>query len=151
MTSFEIGIGVGFGLFAIFSILRYRTETMPIREMTYLFVISALPIMNSAGLFDHIWPQLIAANAAVLVLLYILEKEWGFTYEASRSILYEKLELVTPERRAELMADLQERTGLKIKRVAIGKLDFLRDVANINIYFDDPHQDDWLRQPQPDD
>jgi len=151
MTSFEIGIGVGFGLFAIFSILRYRTETMPIREMTYLFVISALPIMNSAGLFDHIWPQLIAANAAVLVLLYILEKEWGFTYEASRSILYEKIELVTPERRAELMADLQERTGLKIKRVAIGKLDFLRDVANINIYFDDPHQDDWLRQPQPDD
>jgi len=151
MTSFEIGIGVGFGLFAIFSILRYRTETMPIREMTYLFVISALPIMNSAGLFDHIWPQLIAANAAVLVLLFILEKEWGFTYEASRSILYEKIELVTPERRAELIADLEERTGLKIKRVAIGKLDFLRDVANINIYFDDPHQDDWLRQPQPDD
>lgn len=151
MTSFEIGIGVGFGLFAIFSILRYRTETIPIREMTYLFVISALPIMNSAGLFADIWLQLAAANVAVIILLYILEKEWGFTYEASRQVVYEKIELITPERRAELIADLEERTGLKIKRVSIGKMDFLRDVANLNIYFDDLHQDDWLRQPQPDD
>ena len=151
MTSFEIGIGVGFGLFAIFSILRYRTETIPIREMTYLFVISALPIMNSAGLFADIWPQLVAANSAVVILLFILEKEWGFTYEASRQLLYEKIELVKPEHRSELIADLEERTGLKIKRVSIGKMDFLRDVANLNIYFDDLHQDDWLRQPQPDD
>lgn len=151
MTSIEIGVGVGFGLFAIFSILRYRTETMPIREMTYLFIISALPVMNSAAANGDIWPQLLAANAAILGVLFVLEKEWGFKYEASRTIIYEKIELITPEHRAELLADLETRTGLKIKRVAIGKIDFMRDTANLNIYFDDPHQDDWLHLPQADD
>lgn len=151
MTSIEIGVGVGFGLFAIFSILRYRTETMPIREMTYLFVISALPVMNSAAANGDIWPQLLVANAAILGALLVLEKEWGFKYEASRTILYEKIELITPERRAELLADLETRTGLKIKRIAIGKVDFMRDIANLHIYFDDPHQDDWLHLPQADD
>lgn len=151
MTSIEIGVGVGFGLFAIFSILRYRTETMPIREMTYLFVISALPVMNSAAANADIWPQLLAANAAVLALLFILEREWGFKYEAMRTIVYEKIELITPERRPELLADLEARTGLKLKRVAIGKTDFLRDTATLNIYFDDPHQSDWLHLPQADD
>ncbi len=151
MTSIELGIGVGFGLFAIFSILRYRTETMPIREMTYLFIISALPVMNSAAASGDIWPQLLIANAAILGVLFVLEKEWGFHYEVSRPVVYEKIELIAPECRAELLADLETRTGQKIKRVAIGKIDFLRDVASLNIYFDDPHQDDWLHHPQPDD
>lgn len=151
MTSIEIGVGVGFGLFAIFSILRYRTETMPIREMTYLFVISALPVMNSAGANGDIWPQLLTANAIILAVLLVLEKEWGFKYEASQSIVYEKIELIAPERRRELLADLEVRTGLKIKRIAIGKVDFMRDIANLNIYFDDPHHSDWLHHPQPDD
>lgn len=151
MTSIELGIGVGFGLFAIFSILRYRTETMPIREMTYLFIISALPVMNSAAASGDIWPQLLIANAATLGVLFVLEKEWGFHYEVSRPVVYEKIELIAPKCRAELLADLEARTGQKIKRIAIGKIDFLRDVANLNIYFDDPHQDDWLHHPQPDD
>lgn len=151
MTSIEIGIGVGFGLFAIFSILRYRTETMPIREMTYLFIISALPVMNSAGIAGSIWPQLLAANAVILGIMLVLEREWGFHYEASRQIVYEKIELISPERRTELLADLEARTGLKIKRIAVGRIDFLRDVVSLNIYFDDPHQDDWLHHPQPDD
>ncbi len=151
MTSIEIGIGVGFGLFAIFSILRYRTETMPIREMTYLFIISALPVMNSAGITGSIWPQLLAANLVILGALLVLEREWGFHYEFSRQIVYEKIELISPERRAELLADLETRTGLKIKRIAIGRIDFLRDVVSLNIYFDDPHQDDWLHHPQSDD
>ncbi len=151
MTSIEIGIGVGFGLFAIFSILRYRTETMPIREMTYLFIISALPVMNSAGITGSIWPQLLAANLVILGALLVLEREWGFHYESSRQIVYEKIELISPERRAELLADLETRTGLKIKRIAVGRIDFLRDVVSLNIYFDDPHQDDWLHHPQSDD
>ena len=144
LTSIEIGIGVGFGLFAIFSILRYRTDPIPIREMTYLFIIAALPVMNSAGVSGTIWLQLIIANLSVLTIMFILEKEWGFHYEATRRILYEKIELIRPDRRAELLTDLETRTGLKIKRVVIGKVNFMRDTADLKVYYEDPGQDDWI-------
>lgn len=149
MTSIQLGIGVGFGLFAIFSILRYRTDPMPIREMTYLFIIAALPVMNSAGGSAAIWPELIAANAIILVVMLVLEREWGFHYEASKQIVYEKIELVRPDRRVELQADLEQRTGLKIKRIAVGRLNFVRDTANLKIYYDDSQQDDWLNAAEP--
>ncbi len=143
MTSIEIGVGVGFGLFAIFSILRYRTDPIPIREMTYLFIIAALPVMNSAGSNGSVWPQLVAANLAIVVIMWVLEKEWGFHYQASRQVTYEKIELIRPDRRSELLADLQERTGLIISRVVIGKVDFLHDVAHLKVYYEDGGQESW--------
>jgi hypothetical protein len=149
MASIEIGVGVGFGLFAIFSILRYRTDPIPIREMTYLFIISALPLMNTAGASGTVWPQLLAANLAILVILYVLEREWGFHYEVSKQVVYEKIELIRPDCRAELLVDLEKRTGLKIKQIVIGKVDFLHDVANLKIYYDDPTQGEWLHQTEP--
>ncbi len=145
LTSIEISVGVGFGMFAIFSILRYRTDPIPIREMTYLFVITALPVMNSAGLRSEIWLELVIANLSVLIILFILEREWGFHYEASKKILYEKIELIKPQNRHELISDLEERTGLIIKRVVIGKVNFLRDTAEIKIYYDDPEHEEWLQ------
>lgn len=144
MSSIELGLGVGFGLFAIFSILRYRTDPIPIREMTYLFIIAALPVMNMAGTDGEVWPQLVAANLVVIVIMAVLEKGWGFRYEASKRVLYEKIELIRPERRNELMADLQERTGLVIKRVAIEKVDFVRDTASLKIYYDESGRDPWV-------
>ncbi|MCU0485022.1 MAG: DUF4956 domain-containing protein [Anaerolineales bacterium] len=144
LTSIEIGIGVGFGLFAIFTILRYRTDTIPIREMTYLFVIAALPVMNSLGITSSVGMQLLAANVLLLLIMLVLEKEWGFHYEASKRIVYEKIELIRPDRRAEMLADLQTRTGLKIKRITIGKVDFLHDTANLKIYYEDAAQEEWL-------
>ena len=144
MASVEMGIGVGFGLFAIFSILRYRTDPIPVREMTYLFLIVALPVMNSAVTAGTVWPQLVAANLAIMAILLVLEKEWGFHYEASKRVVYEKIELIRPDRRAELQADLEMRTGLKIKRISIGKVDFLRDTADIQVFYDDPAQEEWL-------
>ena len=149
MSSIEIGVGVGFGLFAIFSILRYRTDPIPVREMTYLFIITALPVMNSASLNGSIWPQLVAANLSIMIILLVLEREWGFHYEASKRIVYEKIELIRPDRQAELITDLEQRTGLIIKRVSVGKLDFLRDTADIKIYFDDPGQENWLQSADP--
>ena len=149
MASIEIGVGVGFGLFAIFSILRYRTDPIPIREMTYLFLISALPLMNGASIDSTLWPQLVIANLAVLVILWVLEKGWGFTYEASKLVVYEKIELIHPDRREELLADLETRTGMKIKRVEVGKIDFLHDTANLRVYFDDPGQAAWLHHAEP--
>ena len=149
LTSKEIGVGVGFGLFAIFSILRYRTDPIPVREMTYLFVISAMPVMNSAGGDSANWLELIAANLAILAIMVVLEREWGFHYESSKRVVYEKIELIRPDRRAELLADLEERTGLKIKRITIGKVDFVRDIASLKIYYDDPTGENWLNNSDP--
>lgn len=143
LTSVEIGVGVGFGLFAVFSLLRYRTDPLPVREMTYLFVIAALPVMNSAALEGGIWAQIIVANAAVLIILLVLEKEWGFKYETSRRIIYEKIELIRPDCRQELLADLENRTGLKIKRISIGKLNFLRDTVDLKVFYDTVKQEGW--------
>ena len=79
MTSIEISIGVGFGLFAIFSVLRYRTNTIPIREMTYLFIIAALPVMNALGVNGEYWSTLLVANTTMILILLWLENEWGFS------------------------------------------------------------------------
>lgn len=149
MTSVEIGIGVGFGLFAIFTILRYRTDPIPVREMTYLFIIAALPVMNASNTNGTLSPQIIAANLIILFIMYILEKGWGFHYESSKRIVYEKIELIRPDRRAELMADLEERTGLQVKRVVIGKINFLKDTTEITIFYNESPQEDWDNNNQP--
>ncbi len=143
LTKLEIGIGVGFGLFAIFTILRYRTDPIPVREMTYLFVTVALPVMNSASSDNTLWPQVIIANIAILLIMFILEKEWGFRYERSKHVTYEKIELIRPDRQAELKADLEQRTGLKIKRFEIGKVNFLKDTADITIYYEGSESNGW--------
>ena len=104
--------------------------------MTYLFVIAALPVMNSASSTGSVWPQLIAANVAILLILFVLEKEWGFHYEASKSIKYEKIELINPDKQAELISDLENRTGLHIKKVNIGKINFLRDTVELQIIYE---------------
>ena len=149
MTSFEIGIGVGFGLFAIFTILRYRTDPLPVREMTYLFLIAALPVMNSASADSSLWPQLISANLLILLIMFVLERGWGFHYASSRRIVYEKIELIRPDRREELLADLVERTGLKIKRISVGKINFLKDTAELVVYYDAPRHDGWDNHDSP--
>lgn len=149
MTSVEIGIGVGFGLFAIFTILRYRTDPIPVREMTYLFIIAALPVMNAASTGATLSPLIIAANMIILFIMYILEQGWGFRYESSKRIVYEKIELIRPDRRTDLMADLEERTGLQVKRVAVGKINFLKDTADITIFYNESRQEDWANNNQP--
>lgn len=149
MSNIEIGIGAGFGLFAIFTILRYRTDPIPVREMTYLFVIVALPVMNSSSSSSKLWPELVVANMAILGIMYVLEKEWGFHFEASKRVVYEKIELIRPDRLPELKADLEQRTGLKVKRVVVGKVNFLRDTADLTVYYDDVAQEGWLNAGEP--
>lgn len=149
MNSIEISLGVGFGLFAIFTILRYRTDPLPVREMTYLFIIAALPVMNTASSDSTNWPQLIVANLAILLLMFILERGWGFKYDASKRIVYEKIELIRPDRMDELIADLADRTGLKIKRVSVGKINFLKDTAELTFYYEGGSPDNWNGHDQP--
>ena len=138
LRSVELSIGIGFGLFAIFSVLNYRTTEMSIREMTYLFTVIALPVMNAFMLASGgaMLAQVAIANVAVLALMLALEKEWGFRFEASHRLTYDKLELITPQNRAALLDDLRTRTGLPVQRVEIGRIDFLKDTAELKVYYD---------------
>jgi len=144
LNNTEISIGVGFGLFAIFSILRYRTETMPIREMTYLFIVIALPVLNAVLLDGQYYAELAVSNLAIIGVLFVLERGWGFKYETRKTINYERIDMIRPENWPFLLEDLQQRTGLPIQRIEIGKLNFLRDSAVIHIYYDASQLDSEL-------
>ncbi|MFN8533235.1 MAG: DUF4956 domain-containing protein [Dehalococcoidia bacterium] len=136
LTSVELSVGFGFGLFAIFSVLRYRTDEMPIREMTYLFTVIGLAVMNSfLGSVDDL-TKLLIANGAVVGLLFVLERGWGFRFETSLPLVYERIDLVTPANRDALLEDLRTRTGLPVSRVAIDRIDFVRDTAYLRLFYD---------------
>jgi hypothetical protein len=136
LSGADLSVGFGFGLFAIFSVLRYRSDPIPLREMTYLFVVMALPVVNGVLVGQGQWATSLMANLALMVVLLVVEKGWGFEYEARQTVTYEKIELIKPGCRLQLLTDLQQRTGLPIKRLEIGRIDFLRDTAEIKIYYD---------------
>ena len=129
----KTSMGVGIGLFGIFSIMRYRTDAMPVREMTYLFVIIALSLVNAVSvnvpLFEVILTNLIISAAVWLCELHIKTRP-------TRLVQYDRIELITPERRPELIADLEKRLGVKVTKVDIGSIDFLRDMAMIRVTFE---------------
>ena len=137
MQILDIQTGFVLGLFAIFGMIRYRTETVPIREMNYMFLIIAVSVINSLSLkADGLsWYLLLFANIAIIVLAWAFEAWQGRKRQSTKIILYEKIENIKPERRTELLADLKGRTGLEILDVEIGHIDFLRDVAYINVTY----------------
>jgi hypothetical protein len=138
-TSVELSIGTGFGLFALFSLLRYRTETVPIREMTYLFVMAALPILNSVLWGIQQYDKMLLVNVLVILTIWILDRAWGFHREQHQmNVKYEKIELIRREKREEMLADLKERTGLNVQDFEVLKINFLRDVAEIRITYQSP-------------
>lgn len=144
MQILDIQTGFVLGLFAIFGMIRYRTETVPIREMTYLFIIIAISVINSLSLkADGLaWHQLLLANILFIVLTFAFDLWTNRKRISSKIVLYEKIENIVPERRAELLADLRDRTGLEPTDVEIGHIDFLRDVAYIKVYYVLPKGED---------
>ena len=151
MGSVEIGVGLTLGLFAIFGIIRYRTETVPIREMTYLFIIIAVAAINGLSAVYKVIDTAdgmpcyafsrqdvgisIITNVLIVALLFFLEHAWSLPRTATKQIQYDKIKLIVPQRRSELIADLTERTGLDIKDVEVGQIDFLKDSAMIRIIY----------------
>ena len=131
----KIKIEFALGLFAIFGIIRYRTESMPVREMTYLFMIIAMSVIN--GLSANLgWVELLAVNLLFILMTFLFENIKVKGSMAVKLVQYDRIELIKPERRAELLADLKERTGLDIVKIEIGGIDFLRDMSVIKIYYD---------------
>ena len=138
LSGVKLQLGFAFGLFAIFGILRYRTEQLAIKEMTYLFVVIAIAIINALANKKISYAELLFTNIAIIAVTYLLEKRWLLRHETSKTITYEKIDLIKPENQQQLIDDLTERTGLKINRVQVGRIDFLRDTARVRIfYFED--------------
>ena len=128
-------MGFALGLFAVFGILRYRTEAIPIRQMTYLFIVIGLSMINSLANKSISWFEILLANGIITIITYLIDRVWFSTIELTKTILYEKIELIKPENEQELIEDLKQRTGLQIVAVKIDKVDFLRDTAQIKIYY----------------
>jgi hypothetical protein len=140
LENVKLELGFALGLFAIFGIIRYRTDPIPIKEMTYLFIIIGLSVMNALINKKISLAEMVFANSAILIAAYGLEKIWLLRHESQKIILYENIDLIQAGKRLELHADLERRTGLKINRVEIGKIDFLRDTALLLIYFFEDEQ-----------
>ena len=128
-------MGFALGLFAVFGILRYRTEAIPIRQMTYLFIVIGLSMINSLANKSISWLEILLANAIITIITYLIDRVWFSAIEQTKTILYENIELIKPENEQELIEDLKKRTGLQIVAVKIDKVDFLRDTAQIKIYY----------------
>ena len=135
LGSITINMGFAFGLFAVFAILRYRTDPIPIKEMTYLFIVITIGVINALSGDEVSFGALLFTNTALVGLTYFLEKYWQNNLLASMNIDYEKIENVKPENHEALLADLKERTGLNIQDFQFSRMNFLRDTVRIKIYY----------------
>ena len=135
MGGVKLKIGFALGLFAIFGIIRYRTESVPIREMTYLFLIIAVSAIN--GLATSIsYVELLATNLLFIGSIWACESNHWVKHVASKLVMYDNISLITPDKEAELIADLKKRTGLDVLRVEVGAIDFSKDTAMVKIYYE---------------
>ncbi len=140
LNKVDLSMGAAFGLFAVFSMLRYKTEEIAIKDMTYLFLVIAIGLISAVtkvkDTADNVeYLFLIGINAVVLLITYLLESNIFMKKESVKTILYENIELIKADRSEELLADIRLRTGFNVHRYSIHKIDFLKDAAQIKIYF----------------
>ena len=128
-------MGFALGLFAVFGILRYRTEAIPIRQMTYLFIVIGISMINALSNKSVSIFEVLFTNGLITLITYLIDRLWFQTIEEKKNIVYEKIELIKPENKQELIKDLKERTGLPIHEVKVEKIDFLKDTAAVTIYY----------------
>lgn len=140
LENVKLELGFALGLFAIFGIIRYRTDPIPIKEMTYLFLVIGVSVINALANKKVTHTELMLTNLAIILAAYALERVFLLKHETTKKVIYERIDLIVPERYEELMADLAKRTGLNINRVEIGNIDFLRDTANIRIFYYEDEQ-----------
>lgn len=142
LKKFQLDIGMALGLFAIFGIIRYRTDAIEIKEMTYLFVVIGVSVINSLANKKLSYAELLTANTIIVGSVYILEQIRALKNELSKKIVYEKIENIKPENYSELKQDLENRTGIAINRIKVNNIDFLKDTAQVIIYYDEDKESD---------
>lgn len=135
LENVKLELGMALGLFAVFGIIRYRTSQIPIKEMTYLFIVIGVAVINALANRKISMAELITANLVVVGLTWSLEYMWRLPHVSSKIIQYDNIKLVLPQYRADLIEDLRQRLGLEIFRVEVGKVDFLRDSAKLVVYY----------------
>ncbi len=138
LGSIKLKIGFAFGLFAVFSIIRYRTEQIPIRQMTYMFTAIIVAVLNALSDDGISYAELLIANVAVVLTILILEKNLLHNRDMVKVIKYEKIDLIKPEKYGSLIKDLKERTGFDIQKAEIESINFLNDTSMIKIYYQEP-------------
>lgn len=135
LKKLDIDTGMGLGLFAIFGIIRYRTDAIEIKEMTYLFLIIGLSVVNALASNQLSIAEMALINVFMVVLTYVLEFLWLMKHETRKTINYERIDLIIPDKASEMKNDIESRTGLSINRFEIGKIDFLNDTAQVRIFY----------------
>ena len=135
LDSVKIELAFALGLFAIFGIIRYRTDPIPIKDMTYLFLVIGVSVVNALANKKISYSELLFANFLIVAVTYGLEKIWLLRHETRKNIIYEKIDLIGPDKRDELLLDLKERTGIDVVRVEIRRIDFLKDIAYLRIFY----------------
>jgi hypothetical protein len=135
LKKYELDLGMALGLFAIFGIIRYRTHPLEVKEMTYLFVVIGVAVMNALSNKKMSYVEIIAANSIILLALYFLERYWSRTAILSKNVTYEIIENIRPENHDVLKADLEKRLGIEILSFEVGSVNFLRDVAKVTVYY----------------
>ena len=149
LENVKLQLGFALGLFAIFGIIRYRTDAIPIKEMTYLFLVIGISVINALANKKVSYAELVFTNFILLLVTFLLEHVFLLKHESTKTVLYEKIDLIKAGRREELIQDLEERTGLKINRIEIGRINFLRDTVRIKVYYFEHdqeaifHEDDY--------
>lgn len=141
LENVKLELGFALGLFAIFGILRYRTETIPIKEMTYLFVVIGVSVINALTNKKISYAELLFANAAIIGLLYYLEVSPFFNKELRMTIIYERIEMIVPEQYDTMLEDLRERTGLPVTRFIIKNINLLRDSAEVYVFYSNTNRE----------
>ena len=131
----KLKTGFALGLFAIFSIIRYRTEQVSIREMTYLFIIIAMSAINGLVIEELSYSEMVLANLLFIASVWVCESNMVIRHLSYKVIKYDNMDLITPDKEEELIADLKKRTGLDIVKVEVGGIDFLKDAAIIKMYY----------------
>jgi len=143
LSSAKLKMGFAFGLFAIFSILRYRTVTVPVREMGYFFISVTLGIINALTGFDSTESiaLLAAANGIILILAWVVDHKIRIVHENFKEVIYDRIDLIAPAKRDEMLQDLRSRTGLDIHRVEFGRIDFFKDTVRLYVFYNDYRND----------
>lgn len=135
LKKYELDIGMALGLFAIFGIIRYRTDPIEIKEMTYLFIVIGVSVINSLANKKMSYSEIIIGNIIIVASITIIERVWLLKHEITKQIIYENIENIKPENYNVLKSDLETRTGISINKITIGDVDFLKDTAILTIHY----------------
>ena len=135
LGNLDINMAFGFGLFAVFAILRYRTDPIPIKEMTYLFIVITIGVLNALSRNEVSFGELLFANVAIVLLTFLLEKYWENNLLHTKTVVYDNIDCIKPENRQKLIDDLIKKTGLSIISCKIGRINFIENRVNVKFYY----------------